>query len=214
MQILNLEQNTEEWFQARRGIPTASSFSKIVTPAKGERSLSSKTYMYELIAEKLGATNDSFSNSWTERGHELEDMARSTFEFLHDLEVKQVGMIKTDDGLIGCSPDGLIGEDGGLEIKCPKSSTHVKYMLEGVLPREYKTQVQGSLMVSERKYWYFMSYHPELDPFIIKVERDEEFISKMRSHIDDFNREMQKKLKELQHENNNQQNRRYRRPLQ
>ena len=197
MQVLNFEQNSEEWLDARKGIPTASAFSKIVTPSKGDKSSSSKTYMYELIAEKLGATNESFSNNWTERGHELEDMARSTFEFITDLKVDEVGMIKTDCGNIGCSPDGLINEDGGLEIKCPKASTHIKYLIEGVLPLEYKTQVMGSLMVSERKYWYFMSYHPELDPFILKVERDEEFIAKMHKHITGFVAELGKKIEEL-----------------
>lgn len=193
MQVLNLEQGTDEWFNARKGVATASSFSKIVTPARGDRA-KSKEYMYELIAEKLGATEENFSNGWTDRGNELEDMARSTFEFTTDLEVQEVGMIKTDCGQIGCSPDGLIGEDGGLEIKCPKASTHVKYLLEGVLPNEYKTQVMGSLMVSERDYWYFMSYHPEIEPFILKVERDEEFISKMRGHIEGFIEDMNKAI--------------------
>jgi len=194
MQVLNLEQGTESWFEARKGIPTASCFSKIVTPSKGDKSTSSKTYMYELIAEKLGASNESYSNEWMERGNELESMARSTFEFLTDLKVDEVGMIKTDCGNIGCSPDGLIGDDGGIEIKCPKASTHIKYIIEGVLPLEYKTQVMGSLMVSERDYWYFMSYHPELDPFILKIERDEEFISKMKKHIDSFVVDMQEKF--------------------
>ena len=194
MQVLNLEQGTESWFEARKGIPTASCFSKIVNPSKGDKSASSKTYMYELIAEKLGASNESYSNEWMERGNELESMARSTFEFLTDLKVDEVGMIKTDCGNIGCSPDGLIGDDGGIEIKCPKASTHIKYIIEGVLPLEYKTQVMGSLMVSERDYWYFMSYHPELDPFILKIERDEEFISKMKKHIDSFVVDMQEKF--------------------
>jgi putative phage-type endonuclease len=197
MKVLNLEQNSQEWLDARKGCVTASAFSKIVTPSKGDKSKSSIGYMYELIAEKLGASNESFSNEWTERGHDLEDMARSTFEFIKDLKVDEVGMIKTDCGNIGCSPDGLIGEDGGLEIKCPKASTHVKYLLEGKLPLEYKTQVMGSLMVSERDYWYFMSYHPELDPFILKVERDEEFISKMREHIESFISDMNKKMEVL-----------------
>jgi len=197
MQVLNLEQGTIEWFDARKGIPTASCFSKIVTSAKCEKSKTSKTYMYELIAEKLGASNESFSNNWTDRGNELEDMARSTFAFITDTEIVEVGMIKTDCGKIGCSPDGLIGEDGGIEIKCPKASTHIKYLLDGILPLEYKMQVMGSLMVSERKYWYFMSYHPELKPFILKVERDEEFISKMRAHINSFNDELEEKFLRL-----------------
>ncbi len=194
MKIINVEQGTEEWFNARKGVPTASAFSKIVTPAKGGKSASSKTYMYELLSEKLGAeTEAGFSSEWMERGIELEEMARSLFELETGLLVEEVGMIKTDDGFIGCSPDGLIGEDGGIEIKCPKASTHVEYMIEGVLPLKYKTQVMGSLMVSERDYWYFMSYHPDLEPFILKVERDEEFIAKMKSHIDDFVKELNEK---------------------
>lgn len=197
MQILNLEQNSQEWLDARKGVVTASAFSKVITPAKGDKSTSAKSYMYELIAEKLGATNESYSNEWTERGHELEDMARSTFEFVTDLKVDLAGMIKTDCGKIGCSPDGLIGEDGGLEIKCPKASTHVKYLIDGNLPLEYKTQVQGSMMVSERKWWYFMSYHPELPPLILKIERDEEFIAKMRSHIDDLLIEIEENMKKI-----------------
>lgn len=201
MQILNLKQNSDEWLEARKGVVTASAFNKIVTPAKCERSTSSTTYMYELIAEIMGATNESFSNEWTERGHELEDEARATFEFLTDLKVDIIGMIKTDCGLIGCSPDGLIGHNGGIEIKCPKASTHIKYLIDGVLPLEYKTQVQGSLMVSEREYWYFMSYHPQLHPFILKVERDEEFIRKMRSHIDSFLDDMKIKIEKLNGKN-------------
>lgn len=197
MQVLNLEQGTQSWFDARKGIPTASCFSKIVTPAKGDKSTSSKTYMYELMAEKLGASSESYSNEWMERGNELESMARNTFEFIMDLKVDEVGMIKTDCGKIGCSPDGLIGDDGGLEIKCPKASTHIKYLIDGILPLEYKTQVMGSLMVSERKYWYFMSYHPELKPLILKVERDEEFIDKMKKHIYSFVDEMEVKLEVL-----------------
>ena len=197
MQILNITQGEDSWFEARLGIPTASCFSKIVKPSDGNKSASAKTYMYELIAEKLGASSDSYTNEHMERGNELEPMARSTFEFITDLKVDEVGMIKTDCGKIGCSPDGLIGEDGGLEIKCPKASTHIKYLIEGKLPLEYKTQVMGSLMVSERKYWYFMSYHPELDPFILKVERDEEFISKMKANIESFVEDMNKKLELL-----------------
>lgn len=201
MRMLNLTQNSEEWLQARRGKVTASSFSKIITPAKGDKSTSATVYAYEIIAELMGAENESFSNGFTEMGHEREDDARSVFEFITDLKVDQVGMIVTDCERIGCSPDGLIGDDGGLEIKCPKASTHIKYLLDGTLPLEYKTQVQGSLMVSERDFWYFMSYHPQLPPFILKVERDEEFIAKMQSHINDFLSDVEIKIKKLGYKN-------------
>jgi hypothetical protein len=191
MKILSLEQGSDEWFNARLGIPTASRFKDIVTPAKGDKSKSYKSYMYELIAERLTSGKDeSFKSEWMERGNELEPLARSSYEFLHDVEVKQVGIILNDAGTIGASPDGLIGEDGGLEIKCPKPSTLVKYMLDGRLPLEYKTQVMGNLWISEREWWDFVAFHPSMKMFKIRVYRDEEYIRKMAQHINDFVDEM------------------------
>lgn len=187
MKILNFEQGSEEWFNARLGIPTASRFKDIVTPAKGEKSKSYKNYMYELIAEKLtNQKEDFFKSEWMERGSEIEPLARSSYEFLHDVEVKEVGIILNDAETIGASPDGLIGLDGGLEIKCPKPSTLVKYMLNGNLPLEYKTQVMGSLWISEREWWDFLAFHPNMDLFQLRVHRDEAYIKNMSQHINDF----------------------------
>ena len=166
MKVINIEQGTDEWLKERIGVVTASRFKDIVTPAKGDLSKSSITYMYELIAEKLGAETDFYTNEHMERGTELEPQARAVYELIHDTKVEEVGMLKTDCGSIGISPDGLIGENGGIEIKCPKASTHVKYMLDGVLPLTYKPQVMGSLWISGREWWDFMSFHPQLDPFI------------------------------------------------
>ena len=195
MQILNLEQGTDEWLNARLGIPTASRFKDIITPAKGDLSKSYKTYMYELIAEKLGAKNEFFKSDYMERGNELEPQAKAVYELISNNKVQEIGMVKTDDGRIGISPDGLIGEDGGVEIKCPKASTHIRYMINGILPLEYKTQVQGSLWISGRKWWDFMSFHPQLNPFIIKIERDEDYIKKMEEHILFFCDELEKGYK-------------------
>lgn len=191
MKILDVEQGSDEWFNARLGIPTASRFKDIITPAKGDKSKSYKSYMYELIAEKLiKEKEESFKSEWMERGNEVEDLARSSYEFLHDVEVKQVGIMLNDAGTIGASPDGLIGEDGGLEIKCPKPSTLVKYMLDGRLPLEYKTQVMGNLWISEREWWDFVAFHPNMKMFKIRVYRDEEYIRKMAQHVNDFIHEM------------------------
>ena len=192
MIILDLEQGSDEWFAARLGIPTASRFKDIVTPTKGEKSKSYKSYMYELIAERLTkGREDFFKSEWMERGNEVEPLARASYEFIHEVEVKQVGMILNDERTIGISPDGLIGDNGGLEIKCPKPSTVVKYMLDGGLPLEYKPQVMGSLMVSEREYWDFLAFHPSMDFFELRVYRDEEYIKKMDQHIKDFVDELQ-----------------------
>ena len=202
MQVLNIEQGTDEWLEARMGVVTASRFKDIVTPSKGELSKSSVTYMYELIAEKLGAKTDFYTNEHMERGTELEPQARAVYELIHDVSVEEVGMIKTDCGNIGISPDGLIGEVGGIEIKCPKASTHVKYMLDGVLPLIYKPQVMGSLWISGREWWDFMSFHPQLDPFIIRIFRDEEYIANMEKHIKSFVCDMDGKYKRLIDANN------------
>jgi len=197
MMMLQLEQGTQEWLDIRKGVITASRFKDVVTPAKAEKSKSAKSYMYELLAEKMGATIDSFKSSAMERGNELEPEARSTFEFLTDLKVKEVGFVLHDNGLIGVSPDGLIGEDGGLEIKCPLAKTHIKYLIDGVLPLEYKPQVMGNLWVTERKYWYFMSYHPELPPFILRVERDEKYIKKLSDGLLAFADDVQVEYEKL-----------------
>lgn len=196
--ITDIEQGSEEWLSLRLGIPTASRFKDIVTPSKGDKSKSYTSYMYELIAERLtGEKPDSFKNEWMERGNELEPMARASYEFLNDVIVKEVGFILNDDETIGVSPDGLIGDNGGLEIKSPKSSTMVKYMLNECLPLEYKPQVMGCLWISEREWWDFIAYHPSMKMFTLRVYRDEEYISKMSNHINDFVDELNEKHEKL-----------------
>lgn len=196
--ITDIEQGSEEWLALRLGIPTASKFKDIITPAKGDKSKSYTTYMYDLLAERLtGEKTDIFKNEWMERGNELEAMARSSYEFLNEVEVEEVGFIMNDDETIGVSPDGLIGSNGGLEIKSPKSSTMVKYMLSGELPLEYKPQIMGNLWISEREWWDFVAYHPSMKLFTLRVYRDEEYISKMSKHINDFVDEMLEKYEKL-----------------
>ena len=188
MQILNIEQGTDEWHKARRGVITGSRFKDIVTPAKGDLSSSSKKYMYELVAERMGATIESFSNEYMQRGTELEADARSAYEFIKDAAVSEVGFCL--EGIIGVSPDGLINDDGGLEIKCPKETTHISYLDDGGLPLIYKPQVQGSLWITGREWWDFMSYHPQLPPLIVRVYRDEDYIKNMEKVITKFSEDM------------------------
>lgn len=198
MKILNLEQGSKEWHNARLGVATASRFKDIITPSKGDKSTSYKGYMYELIAEKFTkGKEDFFKSEWMERGNEIEPLARASYEFMHDVEVKQVGIMLNDNGTVGASPDGLIGDVGGLEIKCPKPSTVVKYMLDGGLPLEYKPQVMGSLWISGREWWDFLAFHPSMDFYQIRVYRDEDYIKKMNQHITDFVDELQNNYEKL-----------------
>lgn len=186
--VTDIEQGTPEWRSMRLGIPTASCFDRIVTPAKGELSAQSGTYLNELLAEWLsGAPGDSFTSGWTERGTELEPEARAYYAFERDADVQQVGFVFADSTrMVGCSPDGLVADGGIVEFKCPKPSTHIGYLLAGSLPTTYRAQVQGSLMVTGREWCDFVSYCPALPTLIVRVERDVEFIVRLRAALAAF----------------------------
>lgn len=183
LKILQADQGTQEWLEARLGRPSASQFSKIITTA-GKPSASADDYISELIAERItGEREPIYVNEWMQRGTELEPEARATYEFIHGVDVEEVGFILDDSGEFGCSPDGLVGEDGGVEFKCPAPKNHIAWSRKGVCPSKHYAQVQGCLYITGRKWWDFMSYHPEMKPFIVRVERDEEFIEKLAEQI-------------------------------
>ncbi len=183
MQILKAEQGTKEWLGARLGRPSASQFSKLVTTA-GKPSASADDYISEMIAERItGEREPIYVNEWMQRGTELEPRARETYEFMYDVDVQEVGFILDDSGEFGCSPDGLIGEDGGVEFKCPAPKNHIAWSRKGKCPSKHYAQVQGCLYITGRKWWDFMSYHPDMKPFVVRVERDEEFIAKLAEQI-------------------------------
>jgi putative phage-type endonuclease len=174
----DLVQGTDEWLQIRKGHPTASRFSDIITAAKGDLSKSSAGYIRELIGECFCPEFQYFTgNKFTERGKELEPEAREAFAVETGLTVTQVGFCLSDDGVSGCSPDGLISADGkyvaGVEIKCPSPKVHVGYVLDGVLPEDYKQQVHGSMAVTGLNEWHFWSYFPGMRHFHLIVKRDE-----------------------------------------
>lgn len=187
MITLEIEQGTQEWMDARAGIPTASNFDKIVT-ADGKPSKQREKYMYTLAAERIvGKATESYQNDAMARGVEMEAEARALYEILTDRSVVEVGLCYKDEKrLIAASPDGLVGEDGGIEIKCPLSYTHVGYLLDGKLPSEYFQQVQGQLYVTGRKWVDFMSYFPGLRPLLVRVERDEKFITALDIELQVF----------------------------
>ena len=183
----NYEQGTPEWFLSRVGVPSASVFDKIVT-SKGELSKERDSMLFKLAGERvLGKQEPTYQNDAMIRGSLLEPEARQVFEMIMELEVNQCGFVYYDERKDrGCSPDGLIGDDCGIEIKCPLIATHIGYLLSGKLPTKYFQQVQGSLYVTGRKHWFFMSYYPGLSPLIIKVSRDERFIEKLHEELDKF----------------------------
>lgn len=182
------EQGSVEWMQARAGIPTASEFDQIITPEfKIRTGQMPATYLAKKAAESwLGGPLPSFNVVDMEQGRILEEEAIPFFELEHDIQINRVGLVTTDDGRIGCSPDGLLGEDGGIEVKCPEVHTHVGYLLSGVLPKDYATQVHGAMFVTGRPYWTFMSYRRKFPPLVLTISRDERIQNRIAQALDQF----------------------------
>ncbi|VEG70292.1 putative phage-type endonuclease [[Pasteurella] aerogenes] len=159
---LNCEQGTEEWLTARLGIPTATGVSNIVTPS-GKKSSAWTSYLAELVAESIEGLTEGYKSTDMLRGNQLEEQARMAYEFATGNDVVQVGGVyRNADKDMMISPDGLIPTlRKGLEIKCPKMKTHIKYIIEGVVPSEYIIQVQVALWVTGYDSWDFVSYCPE-----------------------------------------------------
>lgn len=202
---IECEQGSEAWWQARIGMPTASDFDSILTPAKLDYSRSTTTYRNKLLAEWLrGKPDEGFQSDWMKRGHEVEEEACNAYAFLTDSEPQVVGFCTTDDGRYGCSPDRLIGDDGGLECKCPSPGVHVGYLLDGKIPTTYRLQIIGSLLVTGRNWWDFMSHHPDMEPLILRTWRKdvENELTKLSAALDKFCADLdackQKLMKQLE----------------
>jgi hypothetical protein len=188
--IISCEQGSPEWFAARLGLPTASEFSTVMAKGKdGGKSLTRKTYMLKLAGEILtGEPMESYSNQHMERGKEQEAEAREAYELMRDVDCQQVGFIINGDK--GCSPDSLIGDDGGLEIKTALPHIQVERLLKGDLPAEHRAQVQGVMWVAERKWLDFVSYCPRLPLLIVRVPRDDGYIATLAGAVKEFNAEL------------------------
>jgi len=160
----------------RAGIPTASEFDNLVTPEwKPRTGQTPETYLLKKLAERsMGGPMLAYSSGAMENGKALEAEAVAWFEFSHGVTITRPGFCTTDDGRIGCSPDGLMGEDCGLEIKCPEAHTHLKYLLAGTLPKDYVAQVQGSMFVTGLPSWIFVSYSRSFPSLVVKVARNDE----------------------------------------
>ena len=197
MIIHDVLQGSTEWLAVRAGIPTASAFDRIVTP-KGKPSTQAEKYMHQLLAERMmGHPVLQVATYWMGRGQALEGEAVSYYEGVRDLDTDVIGLITNDEGTIGASPDRFVGEDGLLELKCPSEHVHVGYLLTKGVDAEYYPQVQGQLWVTGRKWLDIMSYHPELPPAIVRVERDEDYIKTLSTAVTEFSASLERKAVEL-----------------
>jgi hypothetical protein len=179
-------QRSGKWYEARAGRPTASSFDKILT-STGKASTQRSAYACQLAGERLlGVSEEIPLTRAMERGIELESEAFEAYALITDEQPVEVGLCLSDDLRYGCSPDGLCGDDGGLELKCPGLPKHVEYLVCGTLPTAYFAQVQGCLFVTRREWWDFMSYYPGLPPFILRVTPDEAWHDLLREALAEF----------------------------
>lgn len=180
-----LQQN-EAWFQDRLGYATASCFKLILAKGSGK---TRQGYLERVVMERLtGERSAGFSSYHTERGTEQEPLAKLAYEAETGNIVQEVGFIRHESLMAGCSPDGLIDEDGGMEIKSVIPSVQRKTVQKGGYPTCHKAQIQGNLWITGREYWDFVSYSPECDYglYIFRVERDEGYIANLEAKVRGF----------------------------
>lgn len=205
MPEIKVEQRSPEWYAARLGKVTASRIADIMAKIKSGPSASRKNYMAELLCERLtGQPSESYQSPAMSRGTELEDEARVAFEEHEFIAVSKCGFFDSPDiPMAGASPDGLIGDDGLVEIKCPNTSTHIDNLLSGIdkIDKKYVYQMQWQMSCTERKYCYFVSYDnrmPEhLRLCIYKVERDEKMIEEIKVEVIQFLKELDELIEKV-----------------
>jgi YqaJ-like viral recombinase domain len=198
VRIVDCEQHTAEWTWVRTGRITASRICDLMAKLKrGGEAACRRDYRIELIAERLtGRTDDRYVSKEMQFGIEQEPFARTAYEIRTENIVDPVGFIfhpRLD--FSGASPDGLIGEDGGLELKCPKTTTHLAYISAGTVPKEYQHQMLWNMACAEREWWDFASFDPRLPEklrlFIIRMPRDEARIGEIEREVLTLNSEIQ-----------------------
>lgn len=190
MQIIDCEQGTPEWFAARAGLVTASEFQTVLMTGKGGgESKTRLTYMRKLAGEIItGEPTEPYTNQHMERGKVMEAEARDLYAFMADCDPAQVGFVV--NGRAGASPDSLIGDKGGLEIKTKLPHLQIEVLERGEAPAEHVAQIQGGMWVCEREWWDFVSYWPKLPLFVKRVYRDEAYIKTLSDAVDRFNDEL------------------------
>ena len=198
-----MEQRSAEWYEERRGKLTASPFIMILRGKKGAYLKSRETHMRQLLAERLtGEVAEGYESRAMMDGIEFEPMARMAYEARYGVPVMEVGFINHPaiKGL-GASPDGLVGDDGGLEIKCPKSQTHLSVILDNEIDEAHMVQIQVALSCSGRGWWDYVNYDhrapDNLSLYIRRVERDEAMIELIETEAMAFLAELDAREAEL-----------------
>ena len=198
-----MEQRTDEWFAARLGKVTASKVSDVIAKTRSGYSASRENYAAQLVVERLTQKQgESFTNAAMEWGTTQEPFARAAYEIKQGVTVEEVGFIDHPTiAMSGASPDGLVGEDGLVEIKCPNTATHIDTILTREVPAKYIAQMQWQMACTGRQWCDFVSFDPRmpehLQLFIARVNRVEVFIKELEDEVRKFLREVDHKVEQL-----------------
>ena len=198
-----MDQRTPEWLAARLGKVTASRVADVMAKTKSGYSASRQNYMAQLICERLtGKQSESFSNAAMQRGTELEPIARSEYEIRNDVMVFETGLvIHPDIEHFGASPDGLVGDAGLVEIKCPNTATHIEYAVSGKPPTKYLLQMLWQMECTGRSWCDFVSYDPRMpynmQLFVVRIQRDDKRLEEIRSEVIRLNEEIDEHISKI-----------------
>ena len=198
-----MEQKSPEWFAARLGRVTASRVADVVAKTKSGDSASRGNYMAQLVIERLtNKQEESYSNDFMDWGNLQEPFARAAYEAATNVLVDEVGMITHPRiEMSGASPDGLVGDDGLVEIKCPKTATHIETLLSKTVPGKYNIQMQWQMACTDRSWCDFVSFDPRmpdgLQMFLKRVPRDDALIKTLEDEVIKFLKEVDSKLEQL-----------------
>lgn len=198
-----MDQRTDEWFAARCGKVTASRIADVVARTRSGWGASRANYMAQLIAERLvGQPAESYTNAAMQWGTEKEPEARDAYEFFAGVEVELVGFVDHPRiAMSGASPDGRVGDNGLVEIKCPNTATHIDTLLSGTIADKYIKQMQWQMACEGREFCDFVSFDPRMpiehQIWIKRVERDDKLIASLESDVEEFLAEVDEKIKKL-----------------
>jgi hypothetical protein len=192
IEIIDVEQGSPSWFLARAGIPTASAFDKVLAKGRGaDESKIRRDYLNQLADEVIYRDPvESYTNANMERGKAMEAEARDIYALERETVPERVGFVVNHDVRAGCSPDSLLGTEGLLEIKTMFPRLWVGHIIRGTSPPEFIPQVQGGLLVTDRKWCDLMIYWPLRRPHIVRIHRDEAYIAFLTKALEAFNSEL------------------------
>jgi len=195
-EIIYGEQGDDSWKAHRCGSIGGSSIKRLMSKGQGK---TRTTLLYELAAETLtGTKHEGYTSQAMIDGLVKEEEALREFSFITGLGLERVSLIKGNIPHTHCSPDSLIpSKNSGVEVKAPLAHTQVRYINENKMPTDYVKQVQFSMWITGYDYWWFFSYHPKLNPFLLKVERDEKLIKTIKNETIKFLAELKILLKKM-----------------